>query len=190
MFVNNDGSGSRPRPYIIPPLSPESLSHKQFGLHRQQYFHEKRPTVPFFFAPAAPTSVRMAASTPQVMRLATADQELMRMEQEVEASHMAARMTLARMRAARAMQMSRHEDMEMFVHQQQNRQRNAGMMLSHRIQQSQHTGPRIVSPARPLQPTQLRIKESPSIPGLDLLHTASLAVSSDVSSHRPSTTAR
>lgn len=193
MFVNNNGSGNRPRPIIIPPVSPDSLSARQVVMHRQQYFHEKhRPTVPFFLTrSAAPApAVRMAASTPQMMRLAATDEDLMRMEQEVEASHMAARMTLARMRAARAMQISREEKVEELVYQQQNRLRNAGMTLSHRIQQSQHPCPRIVSPSKQahhLQPTQQKLEEAPSLPGLDLLHTASLSIASEASSHRPST---
>ena len=193
-FAAQNGTHSRPQPAIIPSSSHENLSSKQLVLQHQQHFQERRSHhIPPFFprSPAAAPMTAMAVSAPQMMSLTASDDELLRMEQEVEASHLAARLTLARMRAARAVQISRQDQELQFQQRQQFQQRHAAMtQLNYRLQQSQCSGPRIVSPvkqARPLHPRQLKTKDAPSLPGLDLLHTASLSLASEVTSNQPST---
>lgn len=123
----------------------------------------------------------------QMGSLAASDEELLRMEQEVEASHMAARLTLARMRAARAAQISRQQDQEQFHQQQQLLYQNQRAMALNQLQQ-QHA-PRIVSPVKQVRPQKKSAPGAPSLPGLDLLHTAaSLSASSEATSPNPPST--
>jgi len=226
-FVSNNGSLNRhqraatvgpPRvePVIIPPPSPENLSPKQvhhpFFQQQQQRHHcahaNPHHHVPPFFgrSPGAPPMTPIVVSPvsqqqqhhPMMGRLAASDDELMRMEQEVEASHMAARFTLARMRAARAAQISRQQDQEQLHHQQQQQQhqhqlqyQNHRAMALNQFQpqhQHHHQAPRIVSPVKQARPQNKKASGAPSLPGLDLLHTASLSVASEATSSNPPST--
>jgi len=164
---------------MIPPQS-----HEIHALSSKQGFAQSQQQMPFYGGrrislPTSPSN----GSPPRMMGMGASDEELMRMEQEVEASHMAARLTLARMRAARQMQMNQEQ------HYQQR------SMVINSVQQQRQ--PRIVSPVKQQNQQQQHARRllqndsaargaAPSLPGLDLLHTASLAVASETTSGHPS----
>lgn len=165
-----------------PMAKPTTGQHHPYPHPQQQ--HQQQQS---FFVPRSPPLDLGTATI-------TTDEDLMLMEQEVEASHLAARLTLARLRAARAAQASNQQQQQQQEYQQcvNNMARMSYPHPLHLQQQQQQQQPRIVSPIKlRQQPHQPRtrpnrgadgapstLSPASTVPGLDLLHTASLSVAS------------